>query len=198
MEDQIIKRRRNAYQAWHVGQMERDLKFCHPRWPEEKRHITESIDTANSRKQSKCYSNPWNCFDWFVYALIFIVMATRILAAILEDDAVRYFHIRIFCVVQIFIWLRVVRRLRPLPFFGPFIVMLSHVAWDTMIFLVLFLTFFIPYSCAFWMIFGGVTTGVNGKEIQGLVYTIFQMSVVGRLEWENISTKDKTMAQVSH
>ena len=39
-------------------------------------------------------------------------------------------------------------------FFGPFIVMLGKLTWDVLRFLYLYLEFYIPYACAFWMIFG--------------------------------------------
>ena len=38
---------------------------------------------------------------------------------------------------------------------GPFIVMLGEVVGDVMRFLFLYVEIFIPYACAFWIIFGG-------------------------------------------
>lgn len=204
MEDQIIKRRHNAYKAWRIVQAERDLKFCHPRWPEEKRHINECVENIQSRKQSRYFSNGWNLFDWFVYFLIFVVVVTRMLNVVLEKPKLKDYHIKIFSIVQIFIWLRILRRLRPFPTFGPFVIMLGYVARDTMKFLVLFLMFFIPYCCAFWMIFRVDVSKDNNQSpatylehIHDLIYIVFQMTVIGEFEWQEMKKKNIMMAQVN-
>lgn len=38
---------------------------------------------------------------------------------------------------------------------GPFIVMVGKVVGDVMRFLFLYVEIFIPYACAFWIVFGG-------------------------------------------
>jgi len=41
---------------------------------------------------------------------------------------------------------------------GPFIVMLGKIAGDVLRFLFLYIEIYIPYACAFWIIFGGTVT----------------------------------------
>ncbi|XP_066920026.1 transient receptor potential cation channel subfamily A member 1-like [Clytia hemisphaerica] len=199
VEIQIDKRRDNAYGKWVIAQAERDLKYCHPRWPEERRHIDDTIEAIGNRKRKRYFSDGWNCFDWFVYLLVWVVMATRLLNLLLEDDKLKYYHMRIFSLTLIFIWLRLLRRLKPFPYFGPFIIMLGYVVIDTIKFLVLFLLIYIPYCCAFWMIFGGPQLRHSKSflhEINDMVYDIFQMSLVGEFKWKEFVEIDETFAQL--
>ena len=199
VEIQIDKRREKAYGKWVITQAERDLKHCHPRWPEERQHIDDTIEAINERKRKRYFSNGWNCFDWFVYLLVWVVMATRLLNLLLENDLLKYYHIRVFSITLIFIWLRMLRRLKPFPFFGPFIIMLGHVVVETMKFLVLFMLIYIPYCCAFWMVFGGPKLQHSPSflhKINDMVYDIFQMSLVGEIKWKEFVDIDETFAQV--
>lgn len=52
---------------------------------------------------------------------------------------------------------------------GPFIVMLGKIAGDVLRFLFLYAEIYIPYACAFWIIFGG--------EILYLFYLLVQESL---------------------
>ncbi len=75
------------------------------------------------------------------------------------------------------------------PFSGPFIVMIGHIADDTLKFLFLYLMLFIPYVCAFWIIFGGSENAAimkkasqpveSWEKLSDLIYTVSQITVVG-------------------
>ena len=126
-------------------------------------------------------------------------MATRLLNLLLENDQLKYYHMRIFSITLIFIWLRMLRRLKPFPYFGPFIIMLGYVVVETMKFLILFMLIYIPYCCAFWMVFGGPQLQHSKKflhKVNDMVYDIFQMSLVGEFKWKEFVEIDETFAQV--
>ena len=68
--------------------------------------------------------------------------------------------------------------------------MIGHIADDTLRFLFLYLQLFIPYVCAFWIIFGGAENAAimkkaghateSWRNINDLIYTVSQITVVGR------------------
>jgi len=199
MEVQIDKRRENAYGKWVIAQAERDLKHCHPRWPEERRHIDGTVDAIRERKRRGYFSNGWDCLDWLTYLLVWVMMATRLMNLLLEEERLTYYHIRIFAITLIFVWLRLLRRLKPYPSFGPFIIMIGYVVVDTLKFFVLFLLIYIPYCCAFWMIFGGPKYRASKSyihKINDMVYDIFQMALIGEFKWDELVNIDETFAQV--
>ena len=65
-----------------------------------------------------------------------------------------FFVYRMYAVALIIIWLRLMRSCRAFRTLGPFIAILGSVAKDTLKFAFLFFEFFIPYTMAFWIIFG--------------------------------------------
>ena len=89
---------------------------------------------------------------------------------------------------------------------GPFITLLGHVVEDTLKFAFLYFEFFIPYCCAFWIIFGGAENAAimeaQGKSSDGwknfndLVYSVFEITLVGNYPWESLLAIDRLMAQV--
>lgn len=54
---------------------------------------------------------------------------------------------------------------------GPFVVMLGKITYDVLRFLFLYFEFYIPYACAFWMIFGKL-------KIQPVKISIFLLSCI--------------------
>ena len=89
---------------------------------------------------------------------------------------------------------------------GPFIVMIGHIIKDTLIFGFLYIMFFIPYVCAFWIIFGGDENAEKmkkaGQDSEGwrtfndLMYSVWEITVVGNYPWESLLVIDRTMAQI--
>ena len=73
--------------------------------------------------------------------------------------------------------------------------MLSHVIGDTLKFGFLFFEFFIPYVCAFWILFGG-QPGTEYERFNDVIYQVFLMTLVDEYEREELMEQDKVMAQV--
>lgn len=43
--------------------MEKDLDFCHPRWPEEKQYLTSELLQIRGYQRTY-FRDPWNIFEW--------------------------------------------------------------------------------------------------------------------------------------
>ena len=75
-------------------------------------------------------------------------------------------------------------------FLGPFIVMIGHIVDDTLKFLFVYFLLFIPYVCAFWIIFGGPINAAimkkagqpvdSWQKLNDLIFTVSQITVVGK------------------
>ena len=75
-------------------------------------------------------------------------------------------------------------------FSGPFIVMIGHIVDDTLKFLFVYFLLFVPYVCAFWIIFGGSSNATimkkagqpttSWEKLNDLIYTVSQITVVGK------------------
>ena len=68
--------------------------------------------------------------------------------------------------------------------------MIGHIVDDTLKFLFVYCLLFIPYVCAFWIIFGGKSNSAvmkaasqpvtSWEKFNDLVYTVSQITVVGK------------------
>ena len=68
--------------------------------------------------------------------------------------------------------------------------MIGHIVDDTLKFLFVYFLLFVPYVCAFWIIFGGSSNAAimkkasqpttSWEKFNDLVYTVSQITVVGR------------------
>ena len=91
-------------------------------------------------------------------------------------------------------------------FLGPFITMIGHIIDDTLKFCFLYLEIFIPYVCAFWILFGGELnakimkskgqSSSGWKDLNDLMYSVWLITVVGDFPWEPIAVVDRIMAQL--
>lgn len=106
----------------------------------------------------------------------------------------------------IFIWLRLMKVFRPFEALGPFIVMIGHIIKNTLTFGFLFILFYIPFVCAFWINFGGDENAKKMKDageksegwrtFNNLMYSVWEITVVGNYPWESLLVIDRTMAQI--
>lgn len=199
------KKSHQRWKTWRVGQLDQDLKYCHPRWPEERKYLEmERDDVANSG--ISYFNDAWNYFDWVTYAWILGIIVTRIFAVLLNSETAESLHPRVFAIALIFIWLRLMKAFRGFETLGPFIVMIGHIIDDTLKFGFLYFEIYVPYVCAFWIVFGGsknaATMESQGQDSTGwenfndLMYSVWQLTVVGNYPWDSLLVVDRLMAQI--
>eukprot|EP00794_Sanderia_malayensis_P014412 gene14412-15918_t len=200
-----VEKRENVYKEWRAKQVERDLENCHPRWPEERRYLEGELERIRRNTRGTYFRNAWNIFDWVTHVAVLMVVITRVIAVLWNNDASDQFHPKVFAFTLILIWLRLMKACRAFKALGPFITLLGHVVEDTLKFAFLYFEFFIPYCCAFWIIFGGSKNAAimeaDGKSADGwenfndLVYSVFEITLVGNYPWESLMAVDRLMAQ---
>ena len=104
--------------------MEKDLKFCHPRWPEEEKYLRSEL--AQIRAYQRTYfRDPWNIFEWITYVVILTLILTRILTVASNNETAQSIHPRVYALGLVVIWLRFMRPCRAFRTLGPFIAILG-------------------------------------------------------------------------
>lgn len=163
LEIRASKKSHQKWQKWRVRELEKDLAFSHPRWPEERKYLEMEVSGIGDSGISY-FNDAWNYFDWITYAWVMGIIVTRILALGIKSDKARSLHPKVFALALIFVWLRLMKVFRAFVSLGPFIVMIGHIIDDTLKFAFLYFEFFVPYVCAFWIIFGGPKNAKIVKE----------------------------------
>ncbi|KAM5158169.1 uncharacterized protein ACMZJ9_009416 [Mantella aurantiaca] len=198
---QIVEEFKEIYQSrkklklwkkWRRKELEKDLKYCHPMWPEEKEYLLKSVEDLE-KIQPSYFKDFWNVFDWIVYFLLCAVISTHIADLVVQDNKdLHTSHIRVFSVTIIFLWLRVMKHARAIHLLGPFIVMLGKIVRDVLKFLFLYGEFYIPYACAFWIIYGGLVA--NMASVPQMLFTVFRITLVDDYNFSDMYGVDPVMA----
>ncbi|XP_069478242.1 transient receptor potential cation channel subfamily A member 1-like [Ambystoma mexicanum] len=180
------------WKGWWKQELEKDLALCHPRWPEEKEYLQKRIlDLKQSRLAY--LKDLWNWFDWIVYLMLLVVFVTHILDLCLEyNKDLHTAHLRLFSITIIMLWLGLLKHARAIRVLGPFIVMLENIMTDILKFMFLYGEFYIPYACAFWMIFGGHVPNMN--TIHQMMFTVFRITLVDDYGFDAMYQRDHLMA----
>ncbi|XP_068094117.1 transient receptor potential channel pyrexia-like isoform X2 [Hyperolius riggenbachi] len=200
---QMVEEFREIYQSrkklklwkeWRKKELERDMKYCHPMWPEEKEYLEKSVKDLEDIQPSY-FRDFWNVFDWIVYFLLFAVIITHIADLIVRNNQdLHVSHVRVFAVFIIFLWLRVMKHARAIRLLGPFIVMLGKIVSDVLKFLFLYGEFYIPFACAFWIIYGGLVD--NMATVPQMMFTIFRITLVDDYNFSDMYKVDPVMAYI--
>lgn len=200
---QVVEEFREIYQSkvkmklwkeWRKKELERDLKYCHPMWPEEKEYLQKCIDDLQD-VHSAYFKDFWNVFDWIVYFLLLAVIFTHIADVVVQHNSdLHVSHVRVFAVTIVFLWLRLMKHARAIRLLGPFILMLGKIVTDVLKFLFLYGEFYIPYACAFWIIFGGLVA--NMATVPQMMFTIFRITLVDDYNFQDMYNIDPVMAYI--
>ncbi|KAM4688899.1 uncharacterized protein O3C94_006999 [Discoglossus pictus] len=188
------KKKMQLWKDWRKKELEKDLKYCHPMWPEEKEYIQKGIEDVQGM-QPAYFRDFWNVFDWIVYFLLFAVILTHIADIVVRDNKnLHVSHVRVFAVTIVFLWLRLMKHARAIRLLGPFIVMLGKIVTDVLKFLFLYGEFYVPYACAFWIIFGGQVD--NMSSVPQMMFTIFRITLVDDYNFDAMYAVDPVMAYI--
>ncbi|XP_030234543.1 transient receptor potential cation channel subfamily A member 1 isoform X1 [Gadus morhua] len=191
----ISRRRLLLWKTWAQGHISSDLLLSHPMWPEERSFLQEQIRQIHQIKWAY-FQDLWNIFDWLVYILLAGAVGIHLADVILGSAPFHSSSVRLFAVTIIFLWLRVLKHVRAFKVMGPFIVMLGEVVGDVMRFLFLYVEIFIPYACAFWIIFGGQDAVPSMRTFSTLLYSLYRMTLMDEYQFDAMVTVDSTMAHL--
>lgn len=185
------------WKAWKIEDLERDLEYCHPRWPEEARYLECEIHMIKDAKGVH-FQDSWNYLEWLSCALIIVAIISHLVNIFLRTWLTYRIHMRIIVFLLILLWLRILNYLRPFKGPGPFVQMLGHVIDNIIKWGFLYVVFYIPYASAFWIIFGGISPKpVPGySNVFDLLVYIFRMTVVDDYHFLLLYDADPTMARI--
>ena len=183
---------------WRRKEIERDLAFCHPRWPQERTFVEQELRRVKQDKGIKqsYFSDAWNYIDLITYALLIVVIILHFVNVYIKNTVYNDVFVRILSCTVIPVWVRLLKYARPFPSQGPFVVMLDHIIKDTSKWLFVILMFYIPYAAAFWIMFGPrAQTPVQGYDsVTSLTYTIIRIPL---LDDYNFAELDKAAPYMS-
>ncbi|XP_066918568.1 transient receptor potential channel pyrexia-like [Clytia hemisphaerica] len=166
------------FKRWRESNIQRDLKFAHPRWPEERAYLEREIRACEDYTSSY-FRDRWNFLDWLTQFLMVATIILHLFNITYHTNSTSDWFRGISSATLLSMWLRLLKYARPFRSVGLFVVMLSHVISDTLRILFLTLHIFIPFVAAFWMMFG--IYNIKGYTLTHgeLLYSIFQIGVVG-------------------
>ncbi|KAI5606908.1 polycystin-2-like [Silurus asotus] len=183
------------WQQWCEQRLNEDLACTHPMWPEEQHYFEAQIKFIRSIKGSYM-QDPWNIFDWLVYTLLIAVLGLHMADVYLVSQTLRMYSLRMFAVAVIVLWLRLMKHVRGFRVMGPFIVMLGKIVGDVLRFLFLYAEIYVPYACAFWIIFGGLTAVPSMKTVPQMLYSLYRITLVDDYEFDAMVAVDPIMAHL--
>ncbi|XP_046863992.1 transient receptor potential cation channel subfamily V member 6-like [Xenia sp. Carnegie-2017] len=192
-----VKKDLSSWKSYREKELERDLPFCHPRWPDEKKYLDGEIKAVREERLLSSQDG-WFYIDWFALVLIMASAITHATFFFLNTSQVYDIHIRSICLLLIVIWFRIMKYARPFKGPGPFVALFSHMLVDILKWVFLFLVFFIPYSACFWMIFGAYSKNPvdDYDTLPELLYSVFGMTVLDNYEFKELEKRDAVMARV--
>ncbi|XP_026858318.2 transient receptor potential channel pyrexia isoform X4 [Electrophorus electricus] len=188
-------RKLKDWQQWSDRRLREDLACTHPMWPEE-RHYLEGQRRAVWNLKGSYSQDCWNIFDWLVYILLIAVLSLHLADVYLVSHALRTYSLRIFAVTIIFLWLRLMKHVRAFRVMGPFTVMLGKIVGDVLRFLFLYAEIYIPYACAFWIIFGGLVNVPSMQTVPQMLYSLYRITLVDEYEFDAMVAVDSIMAHL--
>ena len=198
MADTLITRNElKKWREWRAAELERDLAYCHPRWPQENQYLRAEIKAVRNLSLISG-SDWWIYFDWAALVLILATIASHVTFFHFSNDISKKIHHYIIIPLLIILWFRIFKYARPFEGAGPFVVIFGHVLGDIVKWGFLNFIIVIPFTCAFWITFGAISlTPVQGYDNVGpLLYNIFSMMVVNDHNYEVLETANPVMARL--
>ena len=179
-----------------AAQIQRDIQFCHPRWPQEREFLVQELNYIRERKNIPDFQDKWNYFDWISYIMLLSGFVLRFVNYKLKSEYYHEVYIKVMASTMIVVWVRLLKYARPFQTPGPFVVILGHVLTDTLKWLFVFSAFYIPYTASFWMVFGGRTSNpVSGYEtVPRLLYQILRLTLVDNYNYSGLYSVAPEMA----
>ena len=187
----------NAWKEWRASELERDIEYCHPRWPQEAQYVNAEIKAVRNLSLLTD-SDYWIYFDWVALVFILATIVSHGIFFYYSTDLSKDIHYYITMPLLLILWLRIFKYARPFESAGPFIVIFGSVTGDILKWAFLNLVIIIPFTCAFWMTFGAVSSHpVQGyNQVGPLLYNIFSMMVVNNHGFENLESANPFMARL--
>ena len=63
------EKKHNNWRQWRTRHMEKDMDYCHPRWPEEDQYLSSELLQIRGYQRTY-FRDPWNIFEWVSFPYI--------------------------------------------------------------------------------------------------------------------------------
>lgn len=183
---------------WQTDELEEDLKYCHPRWPQEGKVLRQEIKRISKLKTFSGTDAWFYDYDWLVLLVMLVAIVTHIAYYKIDTDQTKNVYLRFLSIVNLLVWLRLLKNVRPFPGIGTLVIILRETSSDFINWAFLFFLILIPFSSAFWIIFGGVShKPVAGFEsTERLLYSVFRMAVGDDFHMEGLADAEPVMSRI--
>ena len=180
-----------------MEQLEYDLKYCHPRWPQEQKFVKHEIKRVRNLPLFDAY-DAWFYMDWVILFLIVLTVVTHFVFLYIDTSAMRYLYTRTISIMNLLVWLRLLKFVRPFQGIGTLVLILSETSGDFLNWAFLFFLILVPFTSSFWILFGALSPHpVHGYHTTGeLLYRVFQAAVGDEFNLDDIVAVDPTTARV--
>ena len=103
--------------------MSKDLKYCHPQWPEEKRYLKGEIERVRAMQWSQ--NNGWTYYEWIATLGVICIVILQTLYAFKPSGQIGMALKFIYLIELFLVWLRLLRPMKSVPIMSGLIVMLG-------------------------------------------------------------------------
>ena len=186
-----------AWKEWRASELESDIEYCHPRWPQETQYVNAEIKAVRNLSLMSG-SDYWIYFDWIALVFILATIVSHVVFFHYSTDLSKEVHHYITMPLLLILWYRMFKYARPFEGAGPFVVIFGSVIGDIIKWGFFNIIIFIPFACAFWLTFGSISsTPVTGYDKVGpLLYNIFSMMVGGEHRFDRLQRTKPFMARL--
>lgn len=191
------RNRQKKWIAWRAAELEEDLSYYHPRWPQKEIYLQTEFKAIRETPLIST-GDSWIYFDWFSLILILGIIASHVVFFKIDTKLTQVIYVRIITMLVLVLWFRIMKYARPFKSAGPFVVIFGHIIQDILNWGLLLVVIFIPYACAFWILFGKASRNPveSYSSISPLMYNLFSMVVVNDHDFESLEKEDANMARL--
>ena len=186
-----------AWKEWRASELERDVEFCHPRWPQEAQYVHAEIKAVRNLSLMSG-SEVWIYFDWIALSFILATIISHITFFHYSTMLSKKIHHYIIIPLILLLWFRMFKYARPFESAGPYVVIFGSAIGDIVKWGFLNLIIYVPFACAFSITFGdnSATPAEGYKDIGQLLYNIFSMMVVDVQKFDKLEEANPFMARL--
>jgi hypothetical protein len=190
-------RAKNHWVKWQTEKLEADLRYCHPRWPQEAKAIKYEIKRIKKLKGFSA-EDAWFYYDWIVLIVMIAALAMHIAYYKVENDDIRYVYTRILSVANLIVSLRLLENVRPFPGIGTLVIILGETSGDFINWAFLFVLLLVPFSASFWIIFGGLSLHPvdHFDGTTDLLFSVLRMAIGDDFNLEGLVEAEPVMARI--
>ena len=143
-------------------------------------------------------SDWWMYFDWIALVLILATITSHVIFFHYSTDILKEVHHHTMIALLLILWFRIFKYARPFESAGPFVVIFGSVTSDIIKWGFLNSVIVVPYTCAFWITFGGISLHpVKGYDAIGpLLYNMFSMMVVNPHDYDSLEEANPVLARL--